>query len=446
MSFRLSRRTFLRGVGAAVALPALEAMLNGHGTAWANGTPLPKRLCTWFFGNGVVLDRWTPTTTGAGWALSPALQPLVNVKEYVSVVSGCSVKTPNLRGHHNGVAALMSGHPFIPLPPGNAGYSSKFGGPSIDQVVADVIAQGTVFPSIQLAVSKRVTKGEGPTLQYLSHRGPDSPLPPEMNPAALFNRLFGSFEPKDPRDPTDALRASVLDAVKEDAQRLQKRLGTSDRQRLDAHLTGISELRGQILALPPVYTSACVKPQPVTQTNTDTSGVEPIEPVARAMSDLLALAWACDLTRVASFQFSGSVGGAAYPMIGVGDNHHTISHETGRIDDLHTCAVFFVKNFAYLLERLKALPEGAGNVLDNSVLMMTSDVAEGWTHGIHDYPILVAGRGGGLLRHPGIHYRATGQRNTSDVLLTVMRAAGANVASVGSEGGLSTTPCTQLHA
>jgi hypothetical protein len=443
--FRLSRRTLLRGLGAAVALPALEAMLNSHGTAWADGQPIPRRLCTWFFGNGVVLNRWTPAATGGSWQLSEALQPLQPVKDYVTVVSGCNVKTPNLRGHHNGVAALMSGYPFIPLPPGTASYSSKFGGPSIDQVAADIIGAGSTFPSIQVAVSKRVTKGEGPTLQYISHKGPDAPLPPDFSPAALYNRLFGSFEPKDPLDPTDAMRVNVLDAVKQDAARLHKKLGSSDRARLDAHLTSLSEVRGQILALPPVYTSACVKPEPVTQTNVDSGGVEPMEAVAKAMSDLIALAWACDLTRVASFQFSGSVGHSAYPMVGVGDNHHTISHETSRLDDLHTCAVFFVKNFSYLLQKLKALPEGQGNVLDNSVLLMTSDVSEGWTHSITDYPILVAGRGGGMLRYPGIHYRASG-RNTSDVLLSVMQAAGTGVTSVGGSEGLSTTPCTQIYA
>lgn len=445
--FRLSRRSLLKGAaGAVVALPVMEAMLNSHGTAFAQGMPIPRRLCTWFFGNGVVLPQWTPSATGANWALTNALAPLVNVKSYVNVVSGCNVKTPNLRGHHNGVAALMSGYPFIEIPPNGANYASKFGGPSIDQVAADIIGKANTFPSLQLAVSKRVTTGEGPTLRYLSHKGPDAPLNPEFNPANLFDKLFGNFQAKDPTDPRDKLRVSVLDAVKDDAARLKTRLGSADRQRLDAHLTSISEVRQQILALPPTYTSACLPPADVTQGNTDSNGAEPMEAVSKAMSDLLVLAWACDLTRVASYQFSGSVAGTAYPMIGVPDNEHTISHDTGRIPDIQKCVQFCVKNFAYLLEKLKAAPEGTGNLLDNSVLLMTTDVAEGWVHSINDYPILVAGRGGGVLKYPGIHYRSTSGRNTSDVLLSVMKAAGTGVTSVGAAQGLSTNPVQEILA
>ncbi|MBX5482705.1 MAG: DUF1552 domain-containing protein [Myxococcaceae bacterium] len=448
MTFRLSRRTVLKGAGALVALPTLEAMLNSHGTAYAEGGAFPQRLLTWFFGNGVVLPMWTPSATGANYAFSPALSPLQNVKDYVNVVSGCNVKTPDLRGHHNGCGAMMSGYPFIPIPANGANYASKFGGPSIDQVAAGIIGTTTTFPSLQLAVSKRATTGEGPTLQYISHKGPDAPLPPEMNPAKLYQKLFGNFvEPSNPTDPRDALRLNVLDAVKDDANRLIKRLGAADRQRLDQHLTAISELRQQISALPPPVTSACAAPKtPVTQTNQDQGGAEPMEAVHRAFADLIALAWACDLTRVVSVQFSGSVADTAYPMIGIPDNEHDLSHDPSRKDDINRCVTFCVQNFAYLCERLKATPEGPGNLLDNSVLMMTTDVAEGWVHSIQDYPVVIAGRGGGVLKYPGIHYRSPNGRNTSDILLTVLRAAGTGVSSVGGAEGLSTTVISELMA
>ncbi len=443
-SFRLSRRTVLRGLGATVALPLMEAMLNSTGTALAQGEPIPRRLVTFFFGNGVVLNRWTPSSTGSNWALTDALSPLVNVKEYVNVVSGCNVKTPDVRGHHNGAAALMSGYPLVALPANGAPYASKFGGPSIDQVAAGIIGKSTTFPSLQIAISKRVTTDEGPTLQYISHKGPDSPIPPEFNPAALYNRLFASFTPKDSTDPGNGLQVSVLDRVNDGAKRLRQRLGATDRQRLDAHLTSISEVRQQLLALPPVYTSACTKPADVMQKNQDTGGQEPLEPVSRAMSELLALAFACDLTRVASYQFSGSVGYSSFPMIGVPDNQHAMSHEPGRADDIQKTVKFVVKNFAYLLERLKATPEGTGNVLDNSAVLMSTDITEGWTHACTDFPILVAGRGGGILKYPGIHYRSTNGRNTSDVLLSVMQAAGTGVTSVGGGSGVSTTRLAEI--
>src|SRR5205823_7675843 len=128
-------------------------------------------------------------------------QPVTPLTAYVDVVSGHQVKTPDRRGHHNGSAALLSAAPFIPLPPNGAPYNSKFGLESIDQVAADQIAGSTPFKSLQIAVSKRVTTGEGPTLQYMSHRGPDSPMPPVFSPAALFNSLFANFTPRDPTDP-----------------------------------------------------------------------------------------------------------------------------------------------------------------------------------------------------------------------------------------------------
>lgn len=454
MTFRLSRRHLLRGAGAALALPTLEAMLNGHGTAYADGTPPPRRFLVWFFGNGVIRSKWTPAQQGASYQLTEELAPLqdaargIDLRGDVSVVSGCDVKTPDLRGHHNGAAALLSGAPFIPLDPGNAAYSSKFGMKSIDQVAADAIGGTTTFKSLQLAVSKRFTTGEGPTLAQMSHRGPDSPMPQQTNPAQVFNTLFASFTPKDPTDPRDRLRASVLDAVQDDARTLQARLGTSDRQRLDAHLTAVSELRARILALPPVYTSSCVKPAQPTQTNTDLGGVEPFEAVNQAMSDLLAMAFACDLTRVATLQFSGSVGGHCYKSLSPSaprDSEHAISHEGLLQGEVNRAVIFTMRNFANTLQALKRTQEGAGSVLDNSVVLCTSDVAEGIDHSITDYPVLLAGRGGGALR-AGLHYRSTTGRNTTDILLTCLRALGTNATSAGKDQGLSTTPISELLA
>lgn len=187
--FTLSRRTMLRGaVGGttvALALPLLEAMLNSNGTALAAGGPLPRRLVTWFFGNGVALEdvgdaglgnRWAPDQEGPGYPLTPQLAPLAEagVAEYCSLLTGFDIKAAGLHrhGHHDGVAGFFSGHPFIELPHEDNSYSSKFGGPSIDQVAAEAIGGQTFLPSVQIAVSKRIVGSEGPTLQFLSHKGP----------------------------------------------------------------------------------------------------------------------------------------------------------------------------------------------------------------------------------------------------------------------------------
>jgi hypothetical protein len=443
--FVLSRRAMLRGVmgGAAVALglPTLEAMLNSHGTAYADGTPLPKRFVTWFFGNGVRLDRWTPPSQGEGYELTEELAPLVNVREYCSILSGFSNKAGyGRRGHHDGVAGCFSGHPFIELDPNGANYASKFGGPSVDQVAASLVGGNTYLSSLEVGVSKRVTTGEGPTLQYLSHKGPDQPAPAEYNPQAVYQTLFGNFTPPD--DPRGPLRVRMLDAVRQDVLRLQKRVGKNDQERLDAHLTSIGQLEKQIQALPPV----CTVPGGPTETNEDIDGNEPLEAVSHAMADLLVAAFTCDVTRVASFQQSGSVGGTVYYMTGATTEEHGLSHEAGGQELIHQAVVFNIGCFAYLLERLKATPEGTGNLLDNSCILLGSDCAEGITHSSFDQPIIVAGGGGGLLKHPGIHYRSSSDENTTDILVTCLQTLDPTVTEVGSAEGYSNTACSSIKA
>lgn len=447
----LSRRTLLRGTGASLALPLLECMLNAHGTALAQGAPLPKRFLVWFWGNGVRLDRWNPTATGTGaaWQLSPALAPLANVKASLNVITGMQVKCPDLRGHHVGLAAMMSGAPIMPIPANGANYASKFSLKSIDQILADTIGKGTTFPSLQLQVSKRTTRGEGPTLAYLSHKGPDQPLPAEINPVNLYTKLFGNFTGGQPADPRNSLRTSVLDAVRDDAARLNARLGAADKARLDQHLSSVAEIRQQILAIPPAASAVCSKPAVVTETNADVNGNEAFDRVNAVMSDLLAYAMACDLTRVATMMFSGSVGYHTYASLDGGasrGNEHELTHDAAQQNKVNDAVIYTMRNLAYTLERLQKTPDGTGNLLDSSVVLATSDLAEGLQHSLSDYPILVAGGARGALKAGGQHYRSPNQQNTSDVLLACMQAAGAGVTSVGAKEGLSTTPLRALLA
>src|SRR5688500_4840911 len=210
--FSLSRRTMLRGAvggtSVALALPLLDAMLNSNGTALAAGGELPRRLVTWFFGNGVARTdvgnpgaglRWAPAEQGPGYPLTPQLKGLEGVQEYCSILTGFDIKAAaqHRRGHHDGVAGFFSGHPFIELPHADNSYSSKSGGPTIDQVAAEAIGGQTFLPSVQIAVSKRVIGSEGPTLQFLSHKSPDVSLQQIFNPKELYIKLFESFVPQD---------------------------------------------------------------------------------------------------------------------------------------------------------------------------------------------------------------------------------------------------------
>lgn len=435
----LSRRTLLRGmlggIGAAVALPTLEAMLTSNGDAYADGTPIPKRFLMWFFGNGVILPRFIPSTEGADYTLSEQLAPLANVKEYVSVLTGFNNRCEHLVTHHEGMT-IFNGYTMAEL----KGLYSKAGGPTIDQVIAAKIAHMTSIPSVHVGVSRRLSvMDSGTTMHCLSHKGPDEPQPPEFNPQAVWSALFDSFTP--PSDPSGALRVSVLDAVRDNTAQLRKRLGVKDNQRLDAHLDGISTLEKKIKALPPV----CATPDKPEEKNAEAGGPERITSTSDAMSDLLAYAFACDVTRIASCLFVGGAAETVFTEIGQNNGHHGNTHDyPGSKEEINEAVIFIMERFAYLLEKLKATQDGVnGNLLDNTIVYCSSDCAEGWSHSIEGQPIILAGRGGGSLVHPGIHYNGKGQ-NPSDVLLTCLQAFDETATEIGAGAPYSNTPCTAI--
>ena len=455
----LNRRTVLRGalggVGISVGLPPLEAMFNANGTAYAqSNAAIPKRLGLFFWGNGVKLDRWVPGTTGAGWTPSPSLQPFATagVKDYVNVVTGMNIKSGNERGHHSGLTGIMSGAALVAEPHPNSNYVSTFSQPSIDQVAAGVIGTTTRFKSLEVGVSKKVVDGEGTTLHYLSHNGPDSFNPPEYNPVNVFNRLFGTdFVPPMGGTPvvdvTKTLRKSVLDAVLADMNTLKGRVGATDKIRLDSHMNNVRSLENRLVSATPTLppgSTACVRPaQP---TKPSTSGGEPIKATNKAMSDLIAMALACDQTRVFSVMFSGSVGYTVFSDIGITTGHHDLTHdEAGDQPQVQASTVYTMEQFAVLLAALKAIPEGAGNLLDSCAILASSDTADGRDHSITNYPILIAGSAGGKLKYPSVHYKSNGE-NTTMVLLSILRSVGLSLTEFGTGGGRVTTSCTAIEA
>jgi hypothetical protein len=441
-SRRLSRRTLLRGLAAGAAvgvgLPVLEAMLDTHGKALADGSALPKRFGVFFWGNGVRLAQWVPATTGAGFALPPALQPFESVRDYVSIVSGYDIMTGNERGHHAGCVGILSGAPMLSQDPKGAQYASTFSAPSIDQVVAASVGKSTRFRSLEVGISKSVSTSEGTTLRYLSHNGPDSPNAPEYSPTALYARLFGAgfvAPAETPKlDPKLALRRSVLSSVREDVSALRTRLGKNDQRRIDQHFESIRALENQLmadeLAAPPP--AACARlDEPL-----DTKGDSSLVATTAAMSKLLAMSLACDQSRVFSMLFSGSVGGTSYPEIKVSTNHHSLTHDEGGAQpQVQAVTKFIMERFATLLAALRDLPEGDGNLLDRCVILGSSDVSEGQPHTIDNYPIVVAGGGGGALAR-GVHV-AGKHGNTSDVLLSLLHAMDMPLKEFGVKNGLT---------
>jgi len=448
LNVRLPRRTFLRGAAfgtaTTLALPVLDIMLNEHGTALAQSNEaLPKRFGVYFWGNGVRLAQWTPSTQGPGFELTEELAPLEPVRDYISIVSGMSIQSGNERGHHAGTVGILSGAPMISQDPMGAPYASTFSQPSIDQVVASALGDVTRFRSLELGVSRAIVSGEGSTLRYLSHNGPDNTNPPEYSPRAAFERLFGAGfvapgagEPV--VDPRLILRRSVLDAVRSDAAELSARLGANDRMRLEQHLDSIRALENQIMALEEVAPppSACM----AADDPGDDFDRNNISGISTAMADLLALSLACDQTRVFSIMFSGSVSLQVYSEIGVNTEHHGLSHdEGGGQPQVHAVTTFIMRQLNTFLERLKNTTEGDGNLLDRCAILGSTDCAEGQPHSLGDYPIVVAGKANGALTHPGVHYRSPSDENTSNVLLTLLQAMDLEIEEYGEAGGRTST-------
>lgn len=436
----LHRRHVLRGLlagGAAVTvgLPGLDIFLSGNGDALADGGAIPPRFGLFFWGNGVHPERWVPTGEGTEWTLSPQLEALEPVKPYVTVVSGCDVKVPNLFPHGSGEKGILSGAPVREV-----GDRETFALPTIDQVIAQAIGGDTRFRSIEFGA-------EG---QALSHSGPDSPNPTENAPHALFERIFGGGfrapgETGEP-DPRIALRRSVLDAVLEDARRLERRLGARDRARLEAHLDGVRaiELRLARLEADPPQRLACVRPDAPSGAFDPIEGRAQVSRKNRVMCDIVAMALACDQTRVFSDFITHPVNNILFE--GATAGHHQLTHdEPGDQPQVDAIVRFLVGEFAYLVGALRAIPEGDGTLLDNCVVLGTSEISYGRTHSLEEFPILLAGTAGGVLRQ-GIHYRSPSRENASKVHVTLMRALGIVTAGFGADEGFASDGIGALEA
>ena len=437
----LNRRTMLRGVMAgtaiAIGLPALEIFLNTNGNAYAGGDSLPKRFGIFFWGNGILPDRWVPAGMGPTWELSPTLMPLADVKDKITVISGMKVNTGNTVPHYSGSAGILSGA----APLNNETELDTFTVPSIDQVIAAAVGQEPRFRSLELSVQ--------PGAPGMSYNGPHSTNPPESSPAALFQRVFvdgfvmpGSMPMADPRLP---LRKSILDGVMGEATTLQGVLGATDKARLEQHLDGIRALEKQIEKLqqnPPALLACAVPPKPLDM-YPDVDGRKPLSDISRALVDILVMALACDQTRVFSQWFCHPVNNLLYPNATAG--HHQLTHdEPGAQPQVHDILLYIMSEFAYLVKALGAVPEGDSTLLDHCAILATSDCSYGKSHSIEEYPILIAGNCNGALKQ-GLHYRSPANENTSKVLLSLARAMGLTLDSYGKGDGLVTTSLSAIE-
>lgn len=435
----LDRRTLLRGVlgGAAVsvALPPLEAMFDANGTAYALDGVLPKRFGLFFWGNGNRPERWRPAATGLGaaWDLSETLQPLASLKPWLTVVTGADVKLPNDSPHASGAAGILTGFEL-----GDPEDSSSFLAPTIDQVIAQEIGNDTLYRSLETGVDGASGK---------SFNGPNSQNPAESSPIALYDRLFGPTfrEPGDTTvDPKLGLRRSVLDAVTTDVARLNARVGAADKARLDQHLSGLRDLETRLARLQedPPDLAACLRPGAPAADYPPIEGRPQLMEVNAVMAQLLAMACACDQTRVFSHWFSDPVNDKLFPAATAG--HHDLTHnEGGDQPEVQAITVQCVAAYAALLEAFAAIPEGSGTLLDNCAILGCSEVSLGQTHSILDLPILIGGSACGALKTDH-HYQSLGGENVSKVLLALIQAMDINRTDFGDGAGYVSEPLSAL--
>jgi hypothetical protein len=407
---RLSRRIFLKGLSAAqsavtVGLPPLVSMFNSNGTAYAAGAaPIERRFVLWFNGNGIPERYWIPDETGSAYALTPCLSPLARLRDDVHVVSGLdnsAIVNTAFDGHSTAMSALMTCTRFSGRGPS---------GPSLDQLVAAKLGSETRFRSLQIGVSQESFGGA--MQKNMSWAGPDRPLPPEEIPHRLFDRLFGARD-----EGWIKRKRSILDAVRENASELRKGLPVEDSQRLDEHLSSVRDLERSIASLPPEF-------RRVTPPGEDFD-MKDWPRIAKIQSDLLAYALATKQTRVASYMLTKCQGLARFPWLGhTAARHHDYTHKDGKAPGaggaegqriLRDICRWHVEEFAYLVSKLKSIPEGAGTLLDNSLLVFVHEHAEANLHKASGMIAVLAGSHDKLVH--GRHTRVAG--NVGDFYQTL---------------------------
>jgi hypothetical protein len=436
----LPRRAFLRGLGATIALPLLDSMIPALSALAQTAARPVRRLGVVYAPNGMNVWRWRPAAEGSQFELPPLLEPLAPFRDQMLVLSGLSNQAadaiPGEGGgdHSRGQAAFLTGV-----------HAKKTQGPdfqagiSMDQIAARELANETQLASLELALESNDLVGGcelGLACAYtgtLSWRGPTTPVPVEMDPRAVFERLFGSGDTTDPQARLARLETerSILDSVSGDLQRLQRRLGASDRTKVGDYLAAVRDLERRIQKaeaqrgreLPVVEQPAGV---PAT-----------FEEHARLMFDLMALAYQTDLTRVCTFMIGREQSTRTYPEIGVPEPHHPISHHQQRPEYLEKLAkinAFHLKLFAGFLEKLRSTRDGDGTLLDNVMLLYGSGLSNPDDHNHHDLPILVAGGGSGQLRG-GRHIRYPLDTPLANLHMTLLDKMGIPVERLGDSTG-----------
>jgi hypothetical protein len=440
MKKALPRRTFLRGLGVSLALPLLDGMVPAFAALRTTAAKPVKRLGAIYVPNGVEMRMWTPKTEGANFAWSPILQPLEPFRDQTFVLSGLAdrvaVPAPGegIGDHARASATWLTGVRVKKTegPDIRAGVS-------MDQIVAQHLGKETQLASLELALDSVEVLGAcdaGYSCAYantVAWRTATTPLPMENNPRAVFERLFGASDSTDAETRLARLEQdrSILDFVTAEVTALRRDLGATDRGKLTEYLEAVRDVERRIQTAERQSTRELpVVEQPMGIPDT-------FDAHAKLMYDLLALAYQCDLTRVATFMIGKEVSGRSYPEIGVPDGHHACSHhqnDPAKLEKLAKINQYHVQHFAYFLEKLRNTPDGDGSLLDHSMFIYGSGISDGNIHFHLDLPMLVVGGGAGTLKG-GRHVRYTNDTPISNLYVSVLDKLGLPMNQFGDSTG-----------
>jgi hypothetical protein len=428
----LSRRTVLRGMGASVALPLLDAMIPAA-TALANtaAAPMP-RMGFIYFPHGALMDRWSPKEVGTTFDLPQVVKPLEPFRKDLTLVSGLRNKAGESPSPHAIIAGTWLG--CVAPTPGQAPNA----GTSADQVAAQHIGQDTPLPSLELA-------GEGgggacdPTFGCgysgtIAFRTPSQPLPMEHNPRKVFFRLFGQGDTADERVAIAQETESILDLVSENASDLQKQLGASDRAMMSDYLDSVREVERRIQKMMAKVNSGIDVP------NAPQGITEDFARQLDLMFELIALAYQANVTRVTTFMIAKEVSMRTYNQIGVPDAFHPLSHHQGdsaKQERLAKIQVYHTEAFARFLKRMAAIKDGDGSLLDHSILLFGSNMSNSDLHNNDPLPLAVLGRGYGKIKG-GQHLKYAQDTPLANLILTLLQRGGIPVDKHGNSTGVLT--------
>jgi hypothetical protein len=434
----IDRRTVLRGLGAGVALPLLDAMVPAL-TAFQRTAAKPvNRFGAVYVPNGMMMPQWTPSGEGSTFEFSPILKPLEPFRDRLLVLSGLN-STPPVRQGAVGVHARASTRFLTDVPPKVTNGADLEAGISMDQIAAQELGRNTQLASLELGLESTESGAScdnGFNCVYtstISWRSATTPLPTEHNPRAVFERLFGDTASTDPaaRRARIEQERSILDSVTQRIGRLEQEVGSGDRAKLEEYFEAIRDIERRIQnAERQSATELPVVEQP--------AGIPAsFEEHAKLMFDLYALAYQCDLTRVITFMIAHEFSGRTYPQIGVPDAHHPISHHSGdpvRLAKLAKINTYHASLLASFLEKLRATPDGDGSLLDHVMIVYGAGMSDSNIHDPKNLPILLAGGGAGQLKG-GTHLRFPKDTPLANLHLTLLDKLGVHVEKLGDSAG-----------